>query len=500
MRHQPLTRAALLFMALALATTTGFAQGEPDAEEQEAPKPTTYALEGAAVLVTPPEGNPSSVALPCKGLSMLSHGARLHVACGDLGAVILSLSDPDAPRVTERRDMGGFVSGFFVVGDKVWAQIARVEARPLDHGLKATGPLIAEATLPEEPEEPEEPEPEGEVVETRTGEVVVSLGSAHGLGRGARVELFERTEEDLGEGESATREERLAVGVATAVSEGRSVIKLGLGERVPKGTLARPTERKLTNKRLTPPRVPGIIEVEFNLRPFLALGTFGFGMVSDGSVGYRTDNGLHLLALLEPIGLGFADEGNIVAMAASAVAAYDTQLFEVGLGLGLSAVNDSIEDNRGLGDLAEDGELDVEFDRVRSGLSIVQTIRLGALDGLHLKAHNAFLFFKDEFHYGGTNATFQIPVSERSWLILRGGGGIAGYGYGEIGLRVLLTGNGDHGSLFLTPRLGGAGLFGEIEDDSPADECFDGFIDNGRCVRDISYAGPMIGLGVEWRP
>ena len=36
-------------------------------------------------------------------------------------------------------------------------------------------------------------------------------------------------------------------------------------------------------------------------------------MISDGSVGYRALSGLNVVALFEPLGLGFADEGNIVA-------------------------------------------------------------------------------------------------------------------------------------------------------------------------------------------
>ena len=56
----------------------------------------------------------------------------------------------------------------------------------------------------------------------------------------------------------------------------------------------------------------------------------------------------------------------------------------------------------------------------------------------------------------GMVAQTQIPVSRGYWLLLGGGGGNVGYGYGELGLRVLLKGNGRAGSAFLTTTAGGA--------------------------------------------
>ena len=72
----------------------------------------------------------------------------------------------------------------------------------------------------------------------------------------------------------------------------------------------------------------------------------------------------------------------------------------------------------------------------------------------------------------------------------------------EVGLRVLTLGNGDHGSLFLTPSLGGAYLFGEVEEDCgsiPDPQTGESVVIKDGCVNDIEYGGPMVGLGVEWR-
>ena len=66
--------------------------------------------------------------------------------------------------------------------------------------------------------------------------------------------------------------------------------------------------------------------------------------------------------------------------------------------------------------------------------------------------------------------------------------------YGEVGLRVLLRGSGDRGSLFLTPTIGGGYLFGEKDE-----TC--GTVAGAAvtCTRDVSYGGPMVGIGAEWR-
>jgi hypothetical protein len=86
-----------------------------------------------------------------------------------------------------------------------------------------------------------------------------------------------------------------------------------------------------------------------------------------------------------------------------------------------------------------------------------------------------------------------IPVGSRAWLLFEGGGGSAGYGYGEIGLRSLLRGNGQQGSLFLSVTLGGQGVF-EFRTRMcvQVDFAFP-------CEDDQIYAGPMLGIGAEYR-
>lgn len=83
--------------------------------------------------------------------------------------------------------------------------------------------------------------------------------------------------------------------------------------------------------------------------------------------------------------------------------------------------------------------------------------------------------------------TGQIPVRRGYWLLLSGGGGNVGYGFGELGLRVLMSGNGLAGSKFLTVTAGGAAVLR-----SQPCTLFS-------CESSRSYGGPMAGVGGEWR-
>jgi len=123
-----------------------------------------------------------------------------------------------------------------------------------------------------------------------------------------------------------------------------------------------------------------------------------------------------------------------------------------------------------------------------SGLSVAQLIRLGARDGLNLSARTSIVLFHSQFQFGGMVVSGQVPVTRGYWLLLNGGGGNVGYGYGELGLRIQLAGNGLAGSKYLTVTAGGVGVFRS------------GNCDNFFSCSDVrSYGGPMAGIGGEWR-
>jgi hypothetical protein len=146
-------------------------------------------------------------------------------------------------------------------------------------------------------------------------------------------------------------------------------------------------------------------------------------------------------------------------------------LFEIGLGIGGQTVNDPAFD-------LEPG----------SGSTLAQRLRIGAVDGGMIEVFTYIMLFHQKFDFSDINVHGQLPVGDRSWLVLNAGGGTLGMGFGEIGLRVLMNGNGDVGSFFLTATIGGIHLF-------RSRFCTgDGF----NCST-TDYTGPLAGVGGDWR-
>jgi hypothetical protein len=348
---------------------------------------------------------------------------------------------------------------------------------PVATPLPSSAPMAAEPR-PKKPEpEPEGPaaRSEGRVTKISPGEVVISLGSDDNVDRGDRIELaLERPGADgadLGD-DAVLSHEALAVGVVTNVSERNAKVRLGMNESVPLGAVATPTRAPTTASLLSPPRVTGVWDVDVMLRPFAAVGELGGGFLLSGTISRRFDGHFQLRAMLDPWALGDAEHRESVsAVNAALIASYDSQYFEMGLGLGAQTVN---EPNFFL----EPG----------TGLSAAQLLRLGPQDGLSLAARTSVVLFHSEFAFGGMVVTAQVPIARGYWLLFGGGGGNVGYGYGELGLRVLVSGHGLAPSRFLTVSAGGAGVF-------RSEFC----VAFEPCGSAISYGGPMAGIGSEWR-
>jgi hypothetical protein len=424
----------------------------------------------------------------CSRVAEHRQADKLLLACGAAGVWEFVVGS-EQPRFVRSYAFAGDVVGFVSEPDgKLWVKLQVLEARPFTAatppaaavlpGLTPIEPLSSSTPpLPNAPARAAAPvvpraagrEP-GRVVREAPGEVVISLGTSDGVERDDRIEFTLDSGERDSE-EAALSRENVAVGVVTNVSARSARVHLGLNESVPIGAFASPTRTPATRSLSAPPRVSGLWELELFARPFAALDELGGGALLSGSIGYRFKH-LHLQAVLDP--LGFASvrtKGSVTTVNAGLIASYDSHYFEMGLGVGAQTVNEA-------GFLLEPG----------SGLTVVQAIRLGARDGLNLTARTAVALFHSEFQFGGMVASGQIPVTPGYWLLLNGGGGNVGYGYGELGLRVLLAGNGLAGSKFLTVTAGGVSVF-------RSGACADSFA----CTERVSYGGPMAGIGGEWR-
>lgn len=434
----------------------------------------------------------------CNRRAVEALGNRWLVACGESGLWTARRNPGGAIVLVATEDLGGPVVGLFRREGRVWAEVLRREARDVaavDESASqaafpsddlASRPPVAVAPTQTVVMPPPPPAgtttgrgdaPEGRVTKVLPGEVVVDLGRNKGLRVGDRVELSVVTELDVGS-QFVERREVLAVGMVRAVSEDFSRVELGMGERVPVGALARWVTRNPTRSRAAPPRIGGLWHTQFMARPFVALEDLGGGILLDAAVGYRFESEFHVEAAISPFGWATGENNpSVTPMAGFVKASFDSHLFEIGFGFGGSTVHD------------------VQFPtRSGSGFLVMQQVRIGAVDGLDLDIQSHVTLFHSRFTFSGMVARGQIPMGQRWWFVLAGGGGSAGYGYGDLGVRALLRGNGDKGSFFFTGTVGGVGVFENLNA-----QCGDGETFEFGCDDEVVYAGPTIGAGGEWR-
>jgi len=408
-------------------------------------------------------------------------GDKLLVACGMSGVWEISLASA-SPSFVRSYAFSGEAIGFITEPDgRLWVKLHVLEARPLSGPSTqsaAVFPDVASSTPAPSPEPakvataaPPASAPArkaiGRVERAAAGDVVISLGTTDGISRGDHIE-FALAEDGYDVGLSS---DVIAVGVVANVNSHSARVRLGMNESVPVGALASPTLGLATGSLSAPPRVSGLWELELMARPFAAMDELGGGVLLSGGFGYRFSH-WHLQAVLDPFAFAAVQtKGSVAAVNAAAIGSYDAQYFELGFGLGLQTMNETSF-------TVPPG----------SGMTAVQLIRLGARDGLNFAARTSIALFHSQFQFGSMVASAQIPLTRGYWLLLDGGGGNVGYGFGEMGLRALLAGNGLAGSKYLTVTAGGVGVFKS----GTCDEFFS-------CSEEKSFGGPMVGVGGEWR-
>ncbi len=482
---------SILFALVLIAGSAGVveAQESPDPGASAAPAPLSPPRVVGRTLITATPAGERATELPCEPRALHASPDRVYAACGARGVVVVRLAG-EGPVVEAVLAVAGEAVGFFVVGDRLWVETTETHATPID-ALAARGPsavlaapppagvAMPPAQLPPPPALPSQPGAirAGTVVEVDGGTVVVDLGTVDGIVTGMRV-AFEspRDTETRGDGATAAMDAGdgglvpgpLAIGEVVSAGDRLARVRLGIGELVPLGATARVVDAEVTRRRIAPPTVSGLSAYVF-LRPMLSLSVDGLVASLDASVRYRGARDFFLLAEVSPLagGLGAAEETG--AFAARVLGAYDHRVFALGLGFG-AAHTDAVA--------FDDFGLEREADRVR--FTLEQHVRLGALDGLHVRTTNSFARGADGFAWANVRASFQIPAGPRSFVLLRGGGGNTRFQWGELAARHLIRGNGGSGSIFLEVAAGGAALqLDELELES--------------------YAGPHVGAGVEIR-
>lgn len=498
-----LTTSLLTLATPALAQSTGYTY-TPSASER--------------ILVVNKDGQAfAQVPLPCKAGKVLAYDATRHVATceGKPGLLIIDTSNPAKPAPVEIQDTEGKIPDIYLVGTQLWVELDGQGAKPLKLSGGATTPPVTPQTPPADPKPPANPAapaeaaqpntpttPEankgedrtptaiGEVVKGNARELVINVGRKDGFAKGDPIELYALRDVDL-EGERVKKEETITIGRVKSVTDERAIVEVGLNEDVPAGAKARYSRGQSYNPNImAPPRTPGITEYTLTIRPFLPLDKLGVGGIFDASITHRFDAPVAVDVIVSPIGFAFTNKGNEAAFAGHAFLSYDAKVFQLGLGVGLARFEkDDVPYKIAAGQTPPASH--------EVGFSAAQYVRLGARDGFNLTAQTNFVVRGDAFDFGGLSAQLQLPTSafiQDTWLIFRGGGGLPGHVFGEIGLRNLVKGNGQAGSFFVTPTIGAANIFG-----STYEPCGSFDEPGSQCRRSDNYGGPMIGVTLEWR-
>ena len=390
-----------------------------------------YTLEGPQLRITH-AGSSTVVEMGCEGRSVLANGTKLFVACGSAGVVQFDLTDPLSPRREGTMRVEGDASGLFLHEGSVWVEVSHVDARPVRIGA-TTSASAPESTVPS--------------------------------GKAPRTwQLPTR---------AVSREDAPS---AEVEQEAPSIV--------------------------APPRQGGLWEMALSTSAFVTMGSLGAGLLGSASVSYRFDFPVVVRAEMAPFGVAGPAGSNattppvpfgsttspppppnsnraVTAFAAHFIAGLDTEFVEVGLGIGGASVN-------------QNSTIGAGGQPVTSALSVVEEGRLGARDGLALIVESSAIAANDKFDLGYFIGTFQIPISKSLMVVARGGGGRVGFGYGDLGVRVVVRGNGGRGTLALTGYIGGAVIMENLcsaNPDSP-------FLSS---CNQANLAGPSLGGGVEWK-
>jgi hypothetical protein len=510
------TLVVCLFLAPLLGSGVLAAEEEGTGGEGGGPPAVEYILDGGRLLAVRGEER-TPVELPAPALAAHRAGARLYVALGEHGAAVLELGDdPSAPVLAKRFPVAhGKVVGFLEIDGAVWMRIESTAAVLLEGGVEGGEAVVvvpgpgtgaARTTEAAGAKRPDFGRPV-RILEVRRerGEVVLDVGARDGVEIGDRFVAYRELESGresrgafAGQAEVADLEVR-AVGPETALAA------LWRGDRVIEGDEVRPAEPGRSPSRAYPRHMDRVGELSLAVRPLFNVGSEkGFGMLCDLTVAWW-GRGWFLDLRMQPLGFGWTDEGDILSTSLLAEAGFNGRAFALGLGAGAAVVNGDLGENLVQASVYEvkaagDGTAEAKWaDRTRAAFALSQVVRLGARDGFHISLYNLLLYYdppeggdseeaeKAGFYYGGTTGRITIPLAMRVDMFLGGGGGLVGYGFGEVGVFVWARGNGDAGSLGFTAAGGVAGIWGNLEGD------------DGRGTRNVGILGPMISLGATWR-
>lgn len=213
-------------------------------------------------------------------------------------------------------------------------------------------------------------------------------------------------------------------------------------------------------------------EVALDIKPWLGLDGDESGALIEGYLSYTIGPRFRLTAAAEPVspGLGDAPDAFEAFIAPSVV----FPIAEMGFGVGAGTANYAPEPG--------------------VGILFSPILRVGAKDGLYFRARSSAVLKDERAHFGTFRVDGAIPIAYGTRLLVGGGGGDSGYTYGQVGLELLLVGNGRRGSWFGRGLFGYGGNHGQVRETPPL-----GYPPDEEYWVGVQADGPFLGLGVTHR-
>ncbi|MDC0741717.1 hypothetical protein [Polyangium mundeleinium] len=190
---------------------------------------------------------------------------------------------------------------------------------------------------------------------------------------------------------------------------------------------------------MLPPLARNMVRVQGTVRPFFNMIGPGGGAIGDLSVEYYFQRPFKLGFELSPFAFVLVPEGPGTIVHARLRGAFSSDYVEVGLGIG--------------GRMQYFGP---------SGLSVAPAMRLGSLDGAHLRAELGYSLIRNyytqqtQFALSHVTGGLDVPVTRRLAVTMDGGYGLDLWAYATLGVRQWIHGHGEPGSLAIGASAGAA--------------------------------------------
>lgn len=451
-------------------------------------------------------------ALP--GLTLQRQVGHLVVGVTPEGRVATwDVTQPQSPQKRSERDPGGPVVDLRVVDGTVFVVVGRHEVQAFALAPDGTLDLYRAPTTTSASAQPVAaarrlgPAVVGRIETVSRGHVLITLEDAAALRPGDAV-LVRSQLREMRMNLFTGREEEVVSNAPTAVLEvrqvqgGKAVAELARGDSAGVGDTVETTDRKVQGSHLHAARTGYNQWARMTVRPFLNFGDVDVGSVTDLAYGLYWKS-MHIQARVAPIGLSVPNA--VDAVNAQVILSYQNDYAEFGVGSGYfrhafegESQYDCDDSGYIVADAAKDGSTpSPTYKCKQQGPSVVQHLRLGTVDGLHVRMTNTLAIDSGKFRFGYFEASADVPVS-REINLYGAGGGSTGMQWGEVGMRTYLRGIGGHDTLILSTGLGGstmrtASMYGGKIETPPG---------GGSYVVESpqkSVGGLHIAVGLEWR-